>query len=51
MGIIEIDKEEIEFMMKFFDLDEVTVREAYENAHNLDDTMKILMRKSEEKNN
>ncbi len=45
------DKKEIEFLMKFFDLDEITVRNAYEKAHNLDSiVMRILMKKSEENN-
>ena len=45
------DKKEIEFLMKFFDLDEITVRNAHERAHNhISRVMKILMKKSEEKN-
>ena len=45
------DKQEIEFMMKFFDLDEIIVKNAYKKGHNnANIIMKILMKKSEEKN-
>ena len=45
------DKQEIEFMMKFFDLDGITVRNVYNENNNFDGKiMRILMKKSEEKN-